>query len=443
MVCDKSQKNDEGGGPRQDPTERQDPTLIVQGETSNHDNTVQVPRWCCWCLIGLVAILVSAVMVACMVMSHQPRFYVPAETLESMGVEAVIMFRQYDRDSDGVLSLDEFEPLAHRLLELNETYNYDQDITETSEVLTISASFKPLHLSSMSHDTNKNVRGLDPLWGLKRWKSAAHSWKNFAASDFVHFLPRDKLLATKVGHVYRLAGLPPDMDMGITLSSNRYFPPRLINPSEILIHRILSMFHDRPFVIGRFGPHGALACIKAVNSKFIQIVFRIHAEFQLNDPPFHPFWFTPSQFKGQLIISRDFRHVHYFECHIPTDRKVNVDMEFLTGPRSGGVDSMEVDIGFIGEMLLETKYPSMLAVEDGIDRRSEPVVDNTTDLAMDNIQWEREITFDEAYHKIDVRFYPFKKVPYYTIPEAFKKAEAENKLVHSVVLWGALDDQSC
>ena len=39
--------------------------------------------------------------------------------MNSMSVDGVIMFRQYDRDADGVLSMEEFEPLAHRLLEIN------------------------------------------------------------------------------------------------------------------------------------------------------------------------------------------------------------------------------------------------------------------------------------------------------------------------------------
>ena len=39
--------------------------------------------------------------------------------MDSMGVDGVIMFRRYDRDADGVLSMEEFEPLAHRLLEIN------------------------------------------------------------------------------------------------------------------------------------------------------------------------------------------------------------------------------------------------------------------------------------------------------------------------------------
>lgn len=35
------------------------------------------------------------------------------------------------------------------------------------------------------------------------------------------------------------------------------------------------------------------------------------------------------------------------------------------------------------------------------------------------------------------------QVSYLPFSEAFKRAEAENKLVHSILLWGALDDQSC
>lgn len=35
------------------------------------------------------------------------------------------------------------------------------------------------------------------------------------------------------------------------------------------------------------------------------------------------------------------------------------------------------------------------------------------------------------------------QVSYLPFSEAFQRAEAENKLVHSILLWGALDDQSC
>ena len=35
------------------------------------------------------------------------------------------------------------------------------------------------------------------------------------------------------------------------------------------------------------------------------------------------------------------------------------------------------------------------------------------------------------------------QVPYLSFKEAITRAKAENKLVHHILLWGALDDQSC
>ena len=47
----------------------------------------------------------------------EPRFSVSPEMLQDLGVEGVQLFRKHDRNGDGVLSLEEFEPLAHRLLQ--------------------------------------------------------------------------------------------------------------------------------------------------------------------------------------------------------------------------------------------------------------------------------------------------------------------------------------
>lgn len=57
---------------------------------------------------------------------------------------------------------------------------------------------------------------------------------------------------------------------------------------------------------------------------------RIHAEFQLNDPPYYPFWFTPAQFKGNLIISRDGSHIEYFHMYVPTDKRLNIGMFYYS-----------------------------------------------------------------------------------------------------------------
>lgn len=35
------------------------------------------------------------------------------------------------------------------------------------------------------------------------------------------------------------------------------------------------------------------------------------------------------------------------------------------------------------------------------------------------------------------------QISYLPFTEAFERAQAEKKLVHSILLWGALDDQSC
>lgn len=38
---------------------------------------------------------------------------------------------------------------------------------------------------------------------------------------------------------------------------------------------------------------------------------------------------------------------------------------------------------------------------------------------------------------------PCPQISYLPFTEAFERAQAEKKLVHSILLWGALDDQSC
>lgn len=43
---------------------------------------------------------------------------------------------------------------------------------------------------------------------------------------------------------------------------------------QVIIHRLLSMFHPRPFVRTRFAPQGAVACIQASSSFYYTIAFR-------------------------------------------------------------------------------------------------------------------------------------------------------------------------
>lgn len=60
----------------------------------------------------------------------------------------------------------------------------------------------------------------------------------------------------------------------VHVCGNRHYPPKLVAEAEILIHRLLSLFHPRPFVISRFAPQGSVACVRAYNDKYLDIVFR-------------------------------------------------------------------------------------------------------------------------------------------------------------------------
>ena len=51
---------------------------------------------------------------------------------------------------------------------------------------------------------------------------------------------------------------------------------------------------------------------------------RLHAEFQLNQEPAFPFWFTPAQFSGRLVVQREAEHVVHFELSVPIDKQLNV-----------------------------------------------------------------------------------------------------------------------
>lgn len=64
-------------------------------------------------------------------------------------------------------------------------------------------------------------------------------------------------------------------------------------------------------------------------------------------------------------------------------------------------------------------------------------------FVFEKIVWSAELSREEASRHLEVTMYPFKKVPYLPFKEAFSSADAEKKLVHSILLWGALDDQSC
>ncbi len=67
---------------------------------------------------------------------------------------------------------------------------------------------------------------------------------------------------------------------------------------------------------------GLWACLRAYSDRFADIAFRIHAEFKLDGG-----WFTPSQFKGNLIIDRIEDKIAFFKMYVP-EGTVNFDLKW-------------------------------------------------------------------------------------------------------------------
>ena len=150
---------------------------------------------------------------------------------------------------------------------LKELVAYIQDDTRIASLL-FALCYPCVSPSPQAHGR------LDPLAGLKRWKTPEKDWENFGSSHFMLFRPDNLRDLTKVGKVYRLIGIPEDLPPGAMFSNNRYHPPHLTDDTDIMLHRLLVMFHPRPFVLARFAPHGSLACVQAYNEDYVKIAFR-------------------------------------------------------------------------------------------------------------------------------------------------------------------------
>ena len=107
---------------------------------------------------------------------------------------------------------------------------------------------------------------------------------------------------------------------------------------------LLRQLHPKPNLdisINAGDSYGLWACLRAYNDRFAEIVFRIHAEFILEDGRF-----TPSQFAGHLVIDRIREKVDSFKMHVP-EGVLNFDV----GRDSTGT----IDVGFCPRMELRAE----------------------------------------------------------------------------------------
>ncbi|CAL1527149.1 unnamed protein product [Lymnaea stagnalis] len=277
--------------------------------------------------------------------------------------------------------------------------------------------------------------------GLLEWTAPTVPIKEFGVSKFLDLLPQNPNSLPPPGTIYTIIDVGIDSSRPLSLPSDSYYPPKVQKRGQFL-HRLFSMLHPHPFLVTRFDPQGAVGCVRAVSKDYVEVMFRLHVEFQLNEPPRLPFWFTPAQFTGRLLMSRNLTKVLHFHLYVPNDRRLNVDMEWLIDKNDPEV--MEVDIGYMPHMELISAGHSKPHDEVAYESINFPVeLRGMANSSSVKIQWEVEITENDAMEALAVKFYPFKKVKYYNLSDAFNVATAEKKLVHSLVLWGALDDQSC
>lgn len=193
--------------------------------------------------------------------------------LKVLGTDGLFLFSSLDTDQDMYISPEEFKPIAEKLTGSVPVANYEEEELPhdpSEETLTIEARFQPLLMETMtkSKDGFLGVSRL-ALSGLRNWTTAASPSAAFAARHFRPFLPPP---GQELGQPWWI--IPGELSVFTGyLSNNRFYPPPP-KGKEVIIHRLLSMFHPRPFVKTRFAPQGTVACLTAISDSYYTVMFR-------------------------------------------------------------------------------------------------------------------------------------------------------------------------
>ena len=179
---------------------------------------------------------------------------------------------------------------------------------------------------------------------------------------------------------------------------------------EVGVLELLRQLYPKPSLnisMNAGDSYGLWACLRAYNDRYAEIVFRIHAEFLLEDGRF-----TPSQFTGHLVIDRIQEKVAAFKMFVPEDT-INFDV--------GRNSTRSIDIGFCPRMELHTE--------------SQNIVSDT--------EFVEVIPQEEAEHQLMLRFYKSQQINWVSLEEALEMAPVQQKPVHVVSIDGPLADESC
>ena len=235
-----------------------------------------------------------------------------------------------------------------------------------------------------------------------KWKSLANlreveQQRDHPRSVFKGFLPKK---AVSVGNTWKI-----DREAALQLLKQLAEKPQFemhISPGTMKIQ-----IGSKTFRRGG-DTDGLWALLRAYNNAYAEIVFRIHAEFVLEDG-----FFTPSQFAGRLILDRHARELAYFEMYVP-ESTLNFDVN--------------------------RKHP------DGYTRTANGVCHIEMTAGEDGtkeITFLEEISMKQADLLLARQFYKAQEIEWVPLDKAVEKARLLDRPIHVVSADGTFMDESC
>jgi hypothetical protein len=197
----------------------------------------------------------------------------------------------------------------------------------------------------------------------------------------------------------------------------------------------LRQFHERPLMhlvaLGRrAGPNGAFAVLRAVSATHLEIVFRVHAEFDLAQNV----WLTPACFLGRMIIDREAGTVVHFRMWVPTDNPLNLHLTVAESMKPGDGQP---------QLFRKIERGDVVISKRDIVRIEQMELSSEDRGLTETLDWSDAIGMPQAERKLASAFYVFADIEWVPWKEAVRLAGERHMPVLAIVLWGALDDQSC
>ena len=195
-----------------------------------------------------------------------------------------------------------------------------------------------------------------------------------------------------------------------------FLPPTTVSVGDLWkieeegVLALLRQLHPYPSLnisVNAGDSYGLWACLRAYNDKYAEIVFRIHAEFILEDGRF-----TPSQFTGHLVIDRIKGKVSSFKMYVPAG-VLNFDV--------GRNSTRTIDVGFCPQIELRAEIREIVP----------------------DIEFVESITQEAAERKMVLRFYKSQQINWVSLEEALEMGPAQQKPIHAISIDGPLADEAC